>query len=72
MAALSAVKNKRAAKMREGDLRFVQSYFKILLYALSCLFLEFWLADAWVQRRGNGFFIFINWDGAEGGREKVL
>ena len=39
---------------------------------LSCLFLEFWLADAWVQRRGNGCFIFINGGGAEGNRENVL
>ena len=39
---------------------------------LSCLFLEFGLADAWVQRVGNGCFIFINGGGAEGNRENVL
>ena len=73
MAALSAVKNKKAAKMREGDLRIflVPSYFKTFLYVLSCLFLEFWLADAQVRRRENEFLFFIKQGGAEGSREKV-
>ena len=40
MAALSAVKNKKAAKMREGDLRFflVQSFFKSFLYVKLFVF----------------------------------
>ena len=59
MAALSAVKNKKAAKMREGDFGtfLVQSYFKVLLYVLSCCFWSFgWQMPGY--ERGETDFLF--------------